>query len=100
MFVEEIFHRFTRPGKSYTGMQIALSLFRNDYPWIYDAGLDLIRILRSKKNENEKDNAINSFMELLEFTVEHPMMKEMYGIGEDVYILGREIRHFLMATKR
>lgn len=99
MFVEEIFNRFSHSEKNYTGLQIILSLFRNDYPWIYDAGLDLIRVLRSsKRNENdfEKNNAIESFMELLEFTIEHPMMKEIYGINEDIYIFGREMRHFLM----
>ena len=94
MFVEEIIHRFSRSDKAFTGIKIGLSLFRNDYPWLYDAGLELIRVLHSKKSESEKSKEIGFFMDLLEFSIEHPMMNEMYGTNEDIYILGREMRHF------
>lgn len=95
MFVEELMHISSRFEKNYTGLQITLSLFRNDYPWLYDAGLDLIRVLRSKGTSAEKDEAITVFMELIEFTFEHPIMREMYGIDKESHIMGRELRHIL-----
>jgi hypothetical protein len=96
MFVEELMHMSSRFEKNYTGLQITLSLFRNYYPWLYDAGLDLVRILRSKSNSIEKDEAINVFMELIEFTFEHPIMREMYGMDKESQMMGRELRHILM----
>ncbi|MDD2906071.1 MAG: hypothetical protein PHW94_08880 [Sulfurimonas sp.] len=96
MFVEELLHISSRFEKNYTGLQITLSLFRNDYPWLYDAGLDLVRILRSKSSAPEKEEAINVFMELIEFTFEHPIMREMYGMDKESHMMGRELRHILM----
>lgn len=96
MFIEELLHLSTRFEKNYTGLQIALSLFRSDYPWLYDTGLDLVRTLRSKTNAKEKDESVKAYMELVEFTFEHPIMREMYGMDKEVLMMGRELRHILM----
>jgi len=96
MFIEELLHISSRFERNYTGLQIALSLFRNDYPWLYDAGLDLVRILRSKTNANEKNESVEAFMELVEFTFEHPIIREMYGMDNELHMMGRELRHILM----
>lgn len=96
MFVEELMHISSRFENNYTGLQITLSLFRNDYPWLYDAGLDLVRVLRSKNTSTEKNEAITAFMELIEFTFEHPIMREMYGVDKESHMMGRELRHILM----
>lgn len=98
MFVEELMHMSSRFEKNYTGLQITLSLFRNDYPWLYDAGLDLVRTLRNEINTKEKDEAINIFIELIEFTFEHPIMREMYGMDKESHMMGRELRHILMRS--
>jgi hypothetical protein len=98
MFVEELMHMSSRFEKNYTGLQITLSLFRNDYPWLYDAGLDLVRVLRSKGSSIEKDDATSVFMELIEFTFEHPIMREMYGMDKESLMMGRELRHILMRS--
>lgn len=99
MFIEELMHMSSRFEKNYTGLQITLSLFRNDFPWVYDSGLDLIRVLRSKElNQRDKDEAINDFMQLIDFTFEHPMMREVYGMDKDLYMMGRELRHILMRS--
>ena len=96
MFIEELLHISSRFERNYTGLQIALSLFRNDYPWLYDAGLDLVRILRSKTNAKEKNESVEAFMELVEFTFEHPIIREMYGMDKELHMMGRELRHILM----
>jgi len=86
--------------KNYTGFQIALSLFRNDYPWLYDAGIDLVRVLRSKSGKVEKQESIEAFMELIEFTFEHPMILEMGGMDKELHMMGRELRHILMRAAK
>jgi len=96
MFIDELLHMSPRFEKNYTGFQIALSLFRNDYPWLYDAGIDLVRVLRNKTGKMEKHESIEAFMELLEFTFEHPMILEMGGMDKELHMMGRELRHILM----
>ena len=96
MFIEELLHMSPRFEKNYTGLQIALSLFRNDYPWLYDAGLDLVRVLRSSESGKEKNESVEAFMELVEFTFEHPIMREMYGMDKELHMMGHELRHILM----
>jgi hypothetical protein len=96
MFIEELLHVSSRFEKNFTGLQIALSLFRNDYPWLYDAGIDLVRVLRSKPSNSEKEASVESFLELIEFTFEHPIMREMYGLDKELQMMGRELRHVIM----
>ena len=98
MFIEEMLHMSSRFENNFTGLQITLSLFRNDYPWLYDAGLDVVRVLRSKANEKEKHESVDVFMELVEFTFEHPIMREMYGMDKELHMMGRELRHVLMRS--
>lgn len=48
MLFEEIMHM--SHGKSSYGFLMALSLFKEDFPWIYDMGKELMDILKSKKD--------------------------------------------------
>lgn len=81
--------------KNYTGFQIAISLFRNDFPWIYDAGIDLVRTLRSTHNLNTQKDAVQAFDELLEFSLEHPIMREMFIPDKETWIMARELPDIL-----
>ncbi|MDH5553415.1 MAG: hypothetical protein OEX82_08820, partial [Nitrosomonas sp.] len=55
-------------------------------------------VLRSKENDREKHESVDMFMELVEFTFEHPIMREMYGMDKELHMMGRELRHILMRT--
>lgn len=70
--LDEILHMSPRFERSFTGFQIAISLFRNDFPWIYDAGIDLVRTLRSTEDSDIQRDAVQAFDELIEFSLEHP----------------------------
>ncbi len=59
IFIEELLHISSRLENNYTGLQVILSLFRNDYPWLYDAGLDLVRVLRSKESQKERNDKVD-----------------------------------------
>lgn len=98
MFIEELLHVSSRFEKNFTGLQIALSLFRNDYPWLYDSGIDLVRTLRSKASQREKDEAVEVYMALVEFTFEHPVMREMYGMDKELHMMWREMRHIIVRS--
>ena len=95
MFIEELLHMSPRFEKNLIGFQIAISLFRNDFPWLYDAGLDVARTLRNNASPEERQEAVQAFFELVEFTFDHPMMREMYMPDKEMWIFGREIPRIL-----
>lgn len=96
MFIEELLHISPRFEGTLTGFQIAISIFRNDSPWLYDAGLDLTRTLRSNSSSGiEKHDSVNAFYELIEFTFDHPMMREFYMPDKDMWVIGRELPRLL-----
>jgi hypothetical protein len=95
MFIEELLHLSPRFEKNLTGFQITLSLFRNDFPWLYDAGLDLARTIRTSVSPEEKHEASSAFFELVEFTFQHPIMREMYMPDKEMWVMAREIPHIL-----
>jgi hypothetical protein len=95
MLIEELLHLSPRFEKNFAGFQITISLFRNEFPWVYDAGLDLVRTLKGSAAPGEKQEAISAFFELLEFTFEHPIMREMYMPEKEMWIMGRELPHIL-----
>ncbi|PWG81185.1 TIR domain-containing protein [Pararcticibacter amylolyticus] len=84
MFIEEILHVPPRAGKNYWGLLMVLGLLRNDLPWIYDLGKELIDILKSTSNKEDKQEAIETFRMMMETSLEHPMMREFYGTRKDL----------------
>jgi len=96
--LEELLHMSPRLNKNLTGFQIAISLFREDFPWIYDAGIDLARTLRTQVHPEEKREAVEAFQELIEMSFEHPMMRDMYMPDKQMYMMARELPHILRRT--
>lgn len=96
--LDELLHMSPRFEKNFAGFQIAISLFRADFPWIYDAGIDLVRTLRTTKNPEERHDAIEAFQELIEFSFEHPMMREMYMPDKEMWMMARDLPHILRRT--
>lgn len=78
------------------GFLIMLSFFKEDCPWIYDIGKELVDVLRNKDNLDLKKEAVYNFREMLEFTINHPMMREMYGRKKEYMMLSKELPYMLM----
>ncbi|MBV1928231.1 MAG: toll/interleukin-1 receptor domain-containing protein [Gammaproteobacteria bacterium] len=93
--LDELLHISPKFEKNFTGFQIAISLFRSDFPWIYDAGIDLVRTLRSTEEKNDRRDAVEAFQELIEFTFEHPMMREVYMPNKEMWMMSRDLPHIL-----
>lgn len=60
------------------GVEIILSLFKSEYPWIYEAGIQLLQSLKSKSTNETKHRNLRKFAELSEFTFFHPIMCELH----------------------
>lgn len=95
MMLEEMLHMPVRNGKNHFSFLIALSFFKNDFPWIYDLGKEVIEILKSKVNKDAKQEAIEEFKEVLEMTIEHPMIREMAGTRKENMMYLKEFPYLL-----
>lgn len=93
MFLEEVVHMF---GKSSYGFLMALSLFKEDFPWIYDMGKELMDILKSQKNPEEKMGAIRDFREMIDYTCGNPIMRDVFERNKDTMMLLKEMPYILM----
>lgn len=96
MMIEELMHMMPKSKSNHYGFLIALSFFRKDFPWIYDAGKELVDILKSKSSKTSKREAVSEFKQLMEITTEHPMMREIYGMRKEYRMYMREIPHMMM----
>jgi hypothetical protein len=96
LFLNEMMHIGMRNGKNPYGFLIALSFFKADFPWIYDSGKELVDVIKSKAAKEIKEEAVNDFKEMLEFTMHHPMMREIYGNRKDYVIYMKEMPYLLM----
>lgn len=86
MFVDELMHICMRDGKNPYGFLIALSFFKSEFPWIYDTGKELLDVLKSDATKEMKQESVNDFKEMIDFTFHHPMMREIYG-GRKEYLM-------------
>ncbi len=55
LFLEELLHMNTKFENSLMGIQITLSLFKNDYPWLYDSGIEITNKIKSNISKKEKE---------------------------------------------
>lgn len=92
---KELMHNLPKMGGKYIVFQMVVSLFRDDFPWLYESGMDVVRTLKSKNSMKEKDRAVSEFMDLLEFSLEHPIMREMAMPDKEQYMMLREWSYIL-----
>jgi hypothetical protein len=93
--IEELMHVSPRLGGKYIAFQMVVSMFREDFPWLYESGMDVVRILKSDNSLKEKERAISEYMELVEFSFEHPIMREMVMPDKEQYMMLRELPYML-----
>ena len=94
MMLEELMHIGLKNYDN-VGFLLFLSFYKEDFPWIYEIGLETYRGLQSAKSTAEKKKLLNKFMETTEITMEHPMMREFYGESKEMYMLIREAPRFM-----
>jgi len=93
--LEELMHISPKFSKNYVPFQIIISQFKDDFPWLYDSGMEVVKTLRSQKSASVKDEAVSEFMELVEYSFEHPMMRELVMPDKEQYMMLRELPYML-----
>jgi hypothetical protein len=93
--IEELMHSAPKMAGKYIAFQMVVSMFKEDFPWLYDAGMDVVKTLKADTSFEEKDAAVSEFMELVEFSFEHPIMREMSLPDKEQYMMLRELPYML-----
>lgn len=75
---------------------IVLSFYREEFPWLYDIGNDLVKMICSDAPKKKKLEAAIKFREVFEFTCEHPMMREVFRSRKESMMVLRELSMTIM----
>lgn len=94
MFLDEIMH-MSNKRSSYSFLMV-LSLLKEDFPWIYDMGKELIDILKSQNKPEENAIAIKEFRDIVDFTFSHPIMHDMFERNNNSIMFMKEFPYILM----
>lgn len=97
IMLDELIHMFLSENSDYLGAKTALSLIKNQFPWIYDAGIETINILQSSRTIEEKRNTLDRFRRIMDFSIDHPIMREMLS-DRETYLLYRRFQEMLVDT--
>ena len=101
MFIDELlFPRYDSDGNEGIfpyNILMALAIYKEDFPWLYDAGSEMVKIINSNAKKSDKLAALEKFKNVLEYTYSHPMMREMYGSRKESFMLIRELPMRLIA---
>jgi hypothetical protein len=75
MMMEELMEIAGRGPSDPIGILIVVSLFREDFPWLYELGMEIYRAVRAGKVQ-EAQNTMARFRRLGEFTLRGPIFEE------------------------
>jgi len=92
MMIEKMTHFGMKSIDSSVGFLMILSFFKDDYPWIYEIGLETYRGIKSAKTLSERKKLISTFERTFKMLT-HPMMMEFSGKNDDMYMFNEELRH-------
>ncbi len=93
--IEELMSMSPKTGNKYFAFQMVLSFFREDFPWLYEAGMDVVQSLKTSNSMKQRDQLVNEYMDLVEFSFEHPIMREMAMPDKEQYMILRELPYIL-----
>jgi len=95
MMMEKMMHM---SKNSKVGILVGLSMLRDGMPWLYDMGIETLRVIDSNCSAKEKDQSFREFRELMKMTsMGSPMMHEFMDFNSiDDFMMYEEIPHMLM----
>ena len=76
VLLEEIMHM--NSSNSTYGFLMTLSLVKEDFPWLYDMGKELVNLLDNSNSTEHKTLAIKDFRQMLDFVTIHSRFSARY----------------------
>lgn len=68
-----------------------LSVYKEEFPWIYEAGNDLVKTINSKSSKQAKIDAVAKFEKIIDCTYENPVYREMCHMRKDYLMILRDL---------
>jgi len=95
VIAEEIFYML-RSEKDFDNimcydLMVILSLYRDDFPWLYDVASELERIIESDIPHESKVKIIDRYKRILNFIVDHPKTRELFRYNKETLMILREL---------
>ncbi len=94
MMFEDIMHFNFVNEDSNMGFLMILSLYKDEFPWFYEIGMEAYRGLKTSKSATEREKLIRSLERAVEM-LGHPMIREFHGESKESYYLLKESRHMM-----
>ena len=94
-FQEELLHELLPNVQHEYAFLIVISMLKDDYPWIYNMGKELIDELKSDISIEIRQNMISDFRRMMDYTCEHPMFREMTMMQKESYMFLRDVQYVL-----
>ena len=95
--IDEMAHMVSRGSGNTIGILLIASLLRDDFPWLYELGLEAYRVSK-RGHASALNEALVTFLDAVEFTFHGPLGQEL-GLGSRDIELMREvhmiIHHYL-----
>ena len=90
MMMEEILHFGMKSDDGTTGILIALSVIRDDFPWLYELGLDFRRLVITGETREAIDAGLK-LQRLMEMVFQGAFLDELRYENKEDHILFREL---------
>ncbi len=90
MMVDEMVHMISRRSDYPIGILIIASFVREDFPWLYEIGVEAYRAARSGK-PHEAQAALRVFSDVAEVTMAGPFLDEMGLMNKETHLMLREL---------
>jgi len=85
--LDEIMFMSEKSDESYFGFLVIISLYKDEFPWIYEIGKETYEILKSNKAISTKEKALADFRRYIKHSFKHPFFREMSDSKESFMML-------------
>lgn len=90
MMIDEMTHMVSKRSEDPIGILIISSLVKDDFPWLYELGLEAYRAAKHGSSIELKE-ALRIFRDTSEMTINGPFMKELGFMSKDTLMTMREL---------
>jgi hypothetical protein len=89
MMIEDML-RMSESESDPTPLLVIFSLFRDEFPWMYDLGREIYEALRRRSRARLRE-AMTTFHRVMDFSMRHPMMEELFIHSKEAHMMMREL---------
>lgn len=94
-YIDELLHFSHKEENNLFGFLILISIFKNDFPWLYEIGMETYKTFKESSSEIEVENATRSFERIVEITMRSPLSRELVRFDKEFMFMFEEM-HFML----